>query len=343
MQIGGILARENSVMPGETEDPLPNSLADEAAYWVSADFDGELSAERRAERDAWLAQAPEHARAYARMQDLWMQMGAVPETPALRASLPHEPVRKTRRLARPGARVRRHWAISAIAASLTFALVWSAQGWMTMLQADAMTGTGERRTMRLADGSTMQLGTHSAVAFEFEGNRRVVRLLTGEAAFTVAPDPSRPFRVEAGAGSTTALGTRFLVRRDGAETRVTVTEHKVRIRYPAEDGASAVLPEGKSLSYGPAAGIGPAFTVNPDDAMAWTEGALVFKDAPLSEVVAEIGRYHRGYLGVVGAARDLRVSGVFHIDDPVAAIAQLRNSLGLRSAQITDRMILIYS
>ncbi len=343
MQIGGNFAWEMTVMPGDTEAPLPNSLADEAAYWVSADFDGELPAEKRAERDAWLAQDPEHARAYARMQDLWMQMSAVPESPALRASLPPAPVRKTRRLDPARSRVRRRWATSAIAASLAFVLVWSGQDWVTMLRADVMTDTGERRTMQLADGSTMQLGTHSAVAFDFSGDHRVVRLLTGEAAFTVAPDPSRPFRVEAGTGSATALGTRFLVRRNGAETRVTVTEHKVRIRYPAEGGASAVLPEGQSLSYGPAEGIGPASRINPGDATAWTEGALVFKDAPLNEVVTEIGRYHRGYLGVLGKARNLRVSGVFRIDDPVAAIDQLQRSLGLRSAQFTDHMILIFN
>jgi transmembrane sensor len=37
------------------------------------------------------------------------------------------------------------------------------------------------------------------------------------------------------------------------------------------------------------------------------------------------------------------VSGVFRIDDPVAALDQLQRSLGLRSARLTDRLIFIYA
>ncbi|MBL7395987.1 FecR domain-containing protein, partial [Escherichia coli] len=75
-----------------------------------------------------------------------------------------------------------------------------------------------------------------------------VRLLRGEAAFTVAPNPNRPFTVEAGGGSTTALGTRFIVRRDGVQTRVSVTEHAVRV---ASNPASVVVAQDQTSTYGP--------------------------------------------------------------------------------------------
>jgi transmembrane sensor len=64
----------------------------------------------------------------------------------------------------------------------------------------------------------------------------------------------------------------------------------------------------------------------------------------LAEVVAELGRYHPGYIRVIG--RDLgqrRVSGVFSIEDPVGALTRLQSSLGLRSMRITDRFVLIFS
>ncbi len=109
------------------------------------------------------------------------------------------------------------------------------------------------------------------------------------------------------------------------------------------DGSAVLLKEGSGLTYGPDHGIGPAADVNLSDAMAWTEGVLVFKDAPLAEVVAEIGRYYRGYVRVTGDAQTLRVSGVFHIDDPVASLDQLQRSLGLRSTRVMGRIIFIYS
>jgi len=63
---------------------------------------------------------------------------------------------------------------------------------------------------------------------------------------------------------------------------------------------------------------------------AWTEGMLVFRRAPLREVVDEINRYRRGkvLLGESALAR-APVSGRFRIDDPDAALEQLRLTMSL--------------
>ena len=63
---------------------------------------------------------------------------------------------------------------------------------------------------------------------------------------------------------------------------------------------------------------------------AWTEGMLVFRRAPLGEVVDEINRYRRGkvLLGESALAR-APVSGRFRIDDPDAALEQLRLTMSL--------------
>lgn len=328
-------------MAGPADDPLPKSIVDEAARWIAVAEGDALSAEERVARDAWLAADSRHVRAFSEMQDIWAHMAGVPETPTLRASLPERPARRSRRSAPRGPESARHrWTGPALAASLALVFIGLAEDWPTRLQADEMTATGERRVVTLPDGSTAQLDTHSAIAFDFVGNQRVVRLLSGEAAFIVAPDRSRPFTVKAGGGSVTALGTRFLVRRNDDGASVTVTEHSVRVAYPDPQGPTAVVAEGQGLRYD-AGGLGRAAPTNTADAMAWTEGVLVFKDAPLSQVVAEIGRYHRGYVRVLGDAQALRVSGVFRIDDPVAAIDQLQRSLGLRSTRLTDRLIFI--
>jgi len=63
---------------------------------------------------------------------------------------------------------------------------------------------------------------------------------------------------------------------------------------------------------------------------AWTSGMLVFRRAPLQEVVDELNRYRRGRVVLRGErlARE-PVSGRFGIDDPEAALEQLRLSLSL--------------
>jgi transmembrane sensor len=291
------------------------AILDRAADWLSLSFDRALPPARQAELDAWLAADPLHARAYAEMRATWALMGAV-EAPAV---------------------PRRRWALPALAACLALAALGLAQDWPTRLRADAMTATGERRTMRLPDGSELTLDTHSAVALDFHDGRRTVRLLEGRAAFHVAADPRHPFTVEAADGATTALGTRFIVRRRGDGAEVSVTEHRVRV---ALGGSETVLGEDQALAYD-AHRIGPAHRAVGADA--WTDGMLMVDDAPLRDVVAEIGRYQCGYAGVVGHAGDMRVSGVFRVDDPAAALDRLGAAFGLRVTRVGGCLTVIHA
>ena len=311
------------------------AILDEASRWVAAMEGRALPPAEQARFDAWLNADPRHAQAHAEMRDIWLHFGALPEGPALRASRPR-PQSRRRRFGtwRSGtaipSRIERKTVAAATVTACTALLCFGAiQDWPTRWQADAITATGETRIVALSDGSRIQLGTNSAVAYDYSPGHRTVRLLKGEAVFTVAADPARPFRVDAADGSTTALGTQFLVRRDEGTTRIVVTEHKVQVRGSLADGGAPIVREGQSIRYGPS-GIGPVTNVRADDAIAWTDNMLVFKDRPLGEVVSEIGRYHGGYLRVSEPARALRVSGVFRIDDPDMAIEQLRRSLDLR-------------
>lgn len=291
--------------------------------------------------ERWLRSDPRHQRAYRDIETLWADLGHVTSgevrTPTARA-------RRNSRWASVVRVHRRRWAPTAIAAGLALAVTGTVQDWPTRLRADAMTATGERRVIDLADGSRVQLNTSSAVAVHMDDKRRVIRLLKGEASFDVAADRYRPFIVEAAGGLTTALGTRFIVRSDANATRITVTEHRVRVAYGASDKAQQILlGEGQAVTYGPSHGLGHSQPVNGADAEAWTQGLLVFENRPLGEVVAELARYHAGYVQVVGqSVADRRVSGVFRVGDPVAAFEKLQHTLHLRSARLTDRLIVLF-
>jgi transmembrane sensor len=317
---------------------IPEEIRQEAARWITERDAGLLTPEDERALAAWLNADPLHAAGYARLARSWSEMGSAPVKAAIRR---RSKVLRFRLPARP-----RQWLGGAVAACLALAIVGKVQDWPTRLRADAMTATGERRAVPLADGSIVLLNTGSAITIDFSGDQRVIHLLRGEAAFTVAADRTRPFTVEAGDGATTALGTRFIVRHDGTDTDVTVTEHSVRIAWPAQTASAsqtAIVKEAQAARYG-ANGLVTPHKVDVDAAAAWTRGRLIFVDRPLGEVVAELNRYHPGYIRVVGGdLAQRRFSGVFPVDDPMGAINTIQRSLGISSTRFTDRLIFLHS
>ena len=311
---------------------IPEKIRQEAARWITEGDAGLLTSEDEVALDAWLASDPLNALAYARLQRTWSGIEGRPENNVRDAVV--LPFRE-----RPKPQLRR-WAGGAIAACLALAMLGGVYDWPTRLRADVVTATGEQRALPLMDGSIVQLNTDSAIAIDYQPNRRVIRLLKGEAAFSVAADSARPFTVEAGDGTATALGTRFIVRRLGAATDVTVTEHRVKVAWLF---GGMVVGEGQAARY-QADKLVSVHAVDSDDAAAWTRGRLVFVDRSLEEVVAELNRYHPGYIGVLG--EDLaqrRFSGAFPVKDPLEALEAIQRSLGISSTRVTNRLIFLHS
>jgi transmembrane sensor len=75
--------------------------------------------------------------------------------------------------------------------------------------ADYSTSPGQQRQITLADGSQITLNTDSAISVDFDPQQRRIRLIAGEAYFTIAPDNGRPFVVTTDEGEVQALGTAF--------------------------------------------------------------------------------------------------------------------------------------
>lgn len=103
------------------------------------------------------------------------------------------------------------------------------------------TGAGEWRSYSTVDGSTIRLGPHTRLSFDYGDNRRFVHLRHGEAYFEVAKDAARPFIVETGSFETRAVGTRFAVTRRDSRVVVTVQEGSVAVRHQ-QDGADISVP-----------------------------------------------------------------------------------------------------
>ena len=83
--------------------------------------------------------------------------------------------------------------------------------------------------MHIEDGSTITMNTRSRMRVWLTRHARDIELLEGEALFSVAHDPSRPFRVHVGHTVVEAVGTEFSVYRGEHGTKVSVVEGRVKI------------------------------------------------------------------------------------------------------------------
>jgi transmembrane sensor len=216
---------------------------------------------------------------------------------------------------RPGAR----WAVAASCLLAILATAWV--GWRVHTGPTYATAIGEQRTLQLADGSLLQLNTHSRVQVHFTAKFRDVRLLEGEAFFSVQHDPSRPFRVESGGALVQAVGTQFNVYRgSGGQTQVAVLEGRVRIVERAAERDQAALPllhAGEQISIAPGRPVIKQKGDDVTDAVAWRQRKLVFNGKRLEDVATEFNRYNQRRIVVTDdAARNKLLSGTFNADDP---------------------------
>ncbi|MCF1488025.1 FecR domain-containing protein [Pseudomonas sp. AA27] len=272
--------------------------------------------------EQWLRQDPAHQQAWDRLQQRLGKPCA-----ALRALEQRAPgqAAEVRRVLLQPSHSRREVLGALASLGLLGGALWggwrsdATQGWL----ADLHTASGERRSFTLADGSRLSLNSASAVDLRFDARQRLVLLRHGELVIQVAADAARPLRVRTAQGQVQALGTRFLVRQEDTATRVVVLEHSVRLSLP--DGRWQDLQQGQAALLR-SNGIERLGSEQQQRA-AWVEGRLEVLDEPLHVVVDALRPYQRGYMRLAPAVRDLRVQGVFPLDQPQQALSALAETL----------------
>lgn len=281
---------------------------------------------------AWLESAPEHREVYDRAERVSAELSA--SASALLQALDAYPVAPLPRRQsldrraggrRPTGAQQRLWSGFAAAAAAAAALAIFVAVRPPAPAEIFQTAKGEDRVVSLADGSSLHLNTGSRIAVRLERGGRYVELTHGQVAFDVAHDPERPFLISAGERDIRVVGTEFDVLRHEGRLRVTVREGVVSVQAP-EDGPVAepmLLRAGDQLEHRP----GERWTVrqvDPETALAWQGGDLVYRDQPLDEVVADLNRYFATPVQVVGPASSLRFSGVLRIDTEEAVVRRLQ-------------------
>jgi ferric-dicitrate binding protein FerR (iron transport regulator) len=129
-----------------------------------------------------------------------------------------------------------------IAAALLITI--GASTWFYVQHGTYSTAIGEQRSIRLDDGSTIDLNSQSKVRVRFSEQRRAIELLEGQALFRVAKNKSRPFVVATDNTHVRAVGTEFDVYRKTSGTVVTVLEGRVAVLSDVKSIPKAEQSEG---------------------------------------------------------------------------------------------------
>lgn len=296
----------------------------------------------RARWAAWCAEDPRHAAAYRRVESIWQEAATLEELKPLawlppardpwwrrvRASVVFRPVR---------------WAASAsLAATITGIGLW-----FLLTPAHYATGIAEVRDIHLPDGSEVTLGARSSLEVAFRRHERRVALTSGVAFFSVAKNASRPFIVGVGDKEVRVVGTKFEIRREPGDIRVSVVEGRVDVMQVTDrsggtntnggDVAPTLLtsidtPEERILKAGQQVtttlvGAIPDPQVMPrGEPAAWRHGRLVYVDAPLKDIIADANRYSRVPIEIADEGiANIQVSVSYpsnRIEEMVSALSQ---------------------
>ncbi|KPH01770.1 iron dicitrate transport regulator FecR [Pseudomonas sp. RIT-PI-q] len=170
---------------------------------------------------------------------------------------------------------------------------------------------GERRLVKLADGSRMTLDSDTRVTVAWHLRTRHVQLETGQALFDVSKTKLRPFRVDAGTAQVNVLGTLFSVSHLKDAVRVTLVRGAVSVNTRADAGRTVQLVPGQQVDVRQHQLQQPV-NVDTEAAIAWKDNRLIFDRTPLAEALGQIQRYRKPSIVLdEPSLASLPISGVF--------------------------------
>ncbi|WP_414664798.1 FecR family protein [Horticoccus sp. 23ND18S-11] len=281
--------------------PEPDSPAGDRRSQAAADWlvrrDRGLTAAEQDEFLQWLAADPRHGEWFALHRGVTGDFAALAHWRPEHSAEPNPDL-----LARPRRVV--HWlAPVALAAAAAIAVAW---GWWRASPSSAASSlVADREPARrlLADGSAVELNRGAVVSVAFTAQERRATLVSGEAHFTIATNPARPFIVRAGGVDVRAVGTAFSVRLEAGAVEVLVTEGRVGVQREVERAVADASAGTVAATVGSLVDAGQRATVSLTNAeppliapatsaqisrhLTWHPQLLDFSSAPLAVAVAE--------------------------------------------------------
>lgn len=307
-------------MPGPNDI---NPARAEAAVWLAR-----LRADDRSEADArafqiWLHDNPLHAEAFEGVSAVWELTGGLDGTGNAVRTLRNAAV--SRRAALTGA--------CALAVGAAGFGIWR------ISQAGVYeTDIGAQEHVTLEDGTVAFLDTDTRIQARFADDVRMVRLDRGRVNFRVAPDPHRPFVVEAADERVVAGQTTFDIRRDGDTLSVVLLRGTASITLSPQQKPH-MLGEGDRL-----VSVDRLVRVDKPNLrplLAWQFGQAIFENQSLADAASEMNRYSNIKLVPDGTAAKLRFSGVYRLGDNSAFARSIALFLPVQVEIVDDQVRLV--
>lgn len=340
--------------PSGTE--VSSSIEQIAAEWAVRVASDEMTADDRAELDAWLNADARHQGAFVRAQAAWLGLDRLAAMSAPRSDIPSARAGSTALTggasesahARPEGNSHPPSAIRStartssrrffLAAGLGAVAVTAASGgfWLWHRRGEVYeSDIGEIRQVTLSDGSTMHLDSATKAEVRFSESRREIELLQGQGFFEVTKDPARPFIVLARGVSVRAVGTAFTVRAVDQDVAVTVTEGVVEVADETPGDSARVIADQRAI-VSALAGIKveglPSAQV--ERHLAWRDGMLSFDGESLADAVRELNRHSTRHIRIDNSELAGRpVVGIFRAADTEGFARTVAAALG---ADCTD-------
>lgn len=268
------------------------ALHRQALDWLALTASGNATAADLAAMKKWRAVCPENEDAFrlATTMAQFVRTQPLPTSEGLKAPWFERPT--TRRMALAGMGV----AVAAYSVVRPPMGVWPS---LAELTSDYRTQTGEQKSVALARGVSLQLNTGTSIGVRHDRANPGIRLIEGEVAVSARLPQDGLFSLHAPTGSVVARDATFDVRIVDAGFRTICLDGAVTVQsgnrqVPLTAGQAVTCSTGASAP-------GKPYSVDLTVATAWRRGQLVFYDAPLRDVVAEINRYRPGRIVVVGS------------------------------------------
>lgn len=317
----------------QSQSGVDEAIAVQAAEWFFRLQDDDVSAEEHQAWQTWIHSDPRHDQAWQRAQQVSQRLGLLP------GKLSAATLKHSRQLRQSQAQAGRRQAVKNLALMLALGVAgW--QSWRsepaTLWLAQYSTGRGERKEIHLVDGSLVHLNTASGIDTQFDASQRLITLKTGEVLIETGHDP-RPMRVATQYGSLQPLGTRFMVREHAGSVHLAVLQGAVHIT--TLNGQRQVIAAGLQTRFDNNM-IAPPQALTPH-VESWIEGVLHARELRLADFAAELARYRSGVLRCSAEVADLRISGIYQLNDSAHILASLPQVLPVQVNFLTRYWVTI--
>ena len=181
---------------------------------------------------------------------------------------------------------------------------------------------GQRAQMDLPDGSIVWLNSQTTLTYDENFGKKDRKVtLDGEAYFEVEHDRRAPFVVSTNGLDIEVLGTRFNIRNDDNEHRVTTVllEGAVKAYASGREQASVRLHPAQQLVFDTRThAMRLTDCPSAERSINWIDGRFCFEHDTFGEIVAELKRYYNVDIRFMdNRLRDMRFSGNFRVEDGI--------------------------